>query len=157
MAITVGTNSYLTLAEFKAWADLRVKDYSSFTDAKIEGALVVSSLDFIDPNYKFKGDKADEDQPMNLPTDCVEIADISNGAAQAAWQALNDQLFISPTSTSNGQVTKKRRRLDDLETETEYEQGTASTYAHDTTQIDRLLAPYTVGNIGGNMSRVRRC
>jgi len=157
MAITVGKNSYLTLTEFKAWADLRLRDYSSFTDAQIEAALVVSSLDFIDPNYKFKGDKLDDDQSMDLPTDKVAIADISSGAAQAAWQALNSQLFISPTANSSGQVTKQRDKLDALETETEYAENTAASYTHDTTQIDRLLGPYTVGNVGGSMARVRKC
>lgn len=157
MAVTVGTNSYLTLSEFKAWADLRGKDYSSFTDDQMNAALVVSSLDYIDPNYKFKGINIEDVQAMNLPTDEVAISDIANGASQAAWQALNDELLISPSANTLGQVTKQRDKLDVLETETEYQEGTAAFYTHDTTQIDRLLDPYTVGNVGGNMGRVRKC
>lgn len=157
MAITVGTNSYLTIEEFKAWADLRGKDYSSFDDNQISAALVVSSLDYIDPNYKFKGVKLDDNQSMGLPTSEVAIADIAGGASQAAWQALNDELLISPSANTLGQVTKQRDKLDVLETETEYQEGTAAFYTHDTTQIDRLLDPYTVGNIGGSMARVRKC
>ena len=157
MAITVGTNTYLSLADFKAWADLRLKDYSAFSDAQIEAALVVGSVDFIDANYNFKGEQVDEAQPMKLPTDLVAIADISNGSAQAAWQALNSELFISPTANSDGKVIKQRDKLDVLETETEYSEKSAAYYKHDTTQIDRLLKPYTVGSIGGSMARVRLC
>jgi len=157
MAITVGTNTYLSLADFKAWADLRLKDYAAFSDAQIEAALVVGSVDFIDANYNFKGKQVDKVQPMKLPTDLVAITDINSGAAQAAWQALNNELFISPTANSDGMVIKQRDKLDALETETEYSEKSAAYYKHDTTQIDRLLKPYTTGSIGGNMARVRLC
>lgn len=157
MAITVGTNSYLTIEEFKAWADLRGKDYSSFADDQINAALVVSSLDYIDPNYKFNGVKLGNNQSMNLPTSEVAIADIAGGASQAAWQALNDELLISPSANTLGQVTKQRDKLDVLETETEYQEGTAAFYTHDTTQIDKLLDPYITSSTGGNMGKLRKC
>lgn len=155
MALTVGINTYLTLAEFKAWADLRSKDYGAYSDSLIESALVISSLDYIDLNYTFLGIKLDYSQPMSLPTDQVSISDISSGAAQAAWQALTDELFISNVAQSNGQVTKQRDKLDVLETETEYAEGTASSYTHNTTQIDLALKPY-LANAGG-MGRIRNC
>lgn len=157
MAVIVGTNSYLTLAEFKAWADLRNKDYSAYTDTQIEAALVVSSLDYIDPNYVFKGDKVDGAQAMNLPTDKVSISDINAGASQAAWQALTDSLFISETANSAGQVTKQMDKLDVLETETEYAEFSAKSYKHDTTQIDRLLKPYVLSGAGADFGRIRSC
>lgn len=157
MAVTVGTNSYLTLADFKAWADLRLNDYSAFTDPQIEAALVVSSLDFIDPNYNFKGDKLDDAQAMDLPTDEVAIDDIANGAAQAAWQQLNGELFISPTANSSGSITMQRKKLDVLETEVEYSENSAAFYKHDTTQIDKLLKPYVTSGAGGNMAQVKVC
>ena len=157
MSIIVGTNSYLTLDEFKAWADLWGKDYSGFTDAQINPALVVSSLGYIDVNYKFKGVRVDSAQPMDLPTDEVTIANVANGAAQAAWQELNGELLVSPSANGSGQVIKQRDKLDVLETETEYAEGSAPSYTFDTTQIDRLLSPYTVGNVGGSMAKVRKC
>lgn len=157
MAIVVGENSYLTLVDFKAWADLRGKDYSAFTDPQIEAALVVSSVDYIDPNYKFKGDKVDEAQLMDLPTDEVAIADVANGAAQAAWQELNGELFISPTANSSGNVTLLRTKLDVLEKETEYSENSAAYYKHDTTQIDKLLKPFVTSGAGGNMAQLRKC
>ena len=157
MALTVGTNTYLTVADFTAWATLRGLDLSPFSNEQIEAALVVSSSDFIDVNYKFKGQVLDATQPMALPTTLVAINDIYKGAAQSAWQALNDQLFVSPSANSAGQVISQRDKLDVLETETEYAENSATFYTHDTTQITRLLSKYTVGNVGGNMARVRKC
>lgn len=157
MAVTVGVNSYLTLADFKAWADIRTNDYSGFSDEQIEAALVKSSVDFIDINYTFKGVKLDDTQAMLLPTNKVAINDIVNGASQAAWQALNSELFISPTANSSGQVTLQRDKLDVLETETEYSENSAAYYKHDTTQITRLLKPYISGQIGGNMAQTKVC
>lgn len=141
MAITVGVNSYLTLAEFKDRADSLGLDYG-VDDAKIEAALIESSLFYIDPTYTFKGSKVDESQEMNLPTSEVEISDISKGAFQAAWQSLNGQLFVDPSVSANGEVIKQRDKLDVLETETEYREGSAPIYTYDTTRIGLLLKPY---------------
>lgn len=105
---TVGTNSYISLTDFKSWADLRAYDYSAYTDDQINAAAVVSAVDFIDPNYEFKGTKLDSAQPMDLPTDEVAIDDIQNGAAQATWQQLTGILFVKQSSDSNaGQIKKK--------------------------------------------------
>jgi len=141
---TVGTNSYISLTDFKAWADLRAYDYSSYTDDQINAAAVVSAVDFIDPNYEFKGTKLDADQPMDLPTNEVTIADIQNTAAQATWQQLNGVLFVKQSSSSNaGQIKKESKSLGTLSKSVEYVEGTTknSTY-YDTTVIDKLLQPY---------------
>ena len=91
---------------------------------------------------------------MELPTDLVAIADIELGAYQAALQAANGELFIAPTANSAGQVTKLRKKLDVLETETEYNENSASYYTHDTTQIDRFMRPYVISG-GGDMGKLR--
>jgi hypothetical protein len=142
---TVGVNSYISLADFKAWADLRAYDYSSYTDAQIEAATVVSAVDFIDPNYTFKGTKVSDTQPMDLPTSEVAIADILNGAAQAAWQQLQGLLFVKQSSSSNaGQIKKTSKKLGSLETSVEYVDGTTQSVGtyFDTTVIDNFLRPY---------------
>ena len=152
--ITLGENAYITLVDFKAWCDLRNYDYAAKSDDDISAAIVRASLDYIDTSYTFKGDKLDSAQPMQLPTDEVAIADIENGAAQASWQALNGELFVDVTAQSKGAVTKERKKLDTLETETEYEESTAPSYTHSTTQIDRFLSPYTVSGYGFGVARV---
>lgn len=149
MAVTVGTDSYLTLAEFKAQADSLARDYSGFADEQIEAALIESSLFYIDPTYNFKGDKVDEAQAMDLPTNKVSISDISKGAFQAAWQALNNQLFVSPSATANGEVVRERKKLATLEKEVEYRAGSTPTYTYDTSRITLLLKPYTTSQGAG--------
>lgn len=151
MAVTVGTDSYLTLVEFKAQADSLARDYSSFTDEQIEAALIESSLFYIDPTYTFKGSKLDEAQEMDLPTTKVSISDISKGAFQAAWQALNGQLFVDPSVTANGEIVSERKKLATLEKEVSYREGSTPTYTYDTTRITLLLKPYTTNQGGGFM------
>ena len=153
MAIVVGTNSYLTLERFKELAEQFGDAYPN-DDTQLNAALSSSALKFIDPNYKFKGTVVDEAQAMELPTDLVAIADIELGAYQAALQAANGELFIAPTANSAGQVTRLRKKLDVLETETEYNENSASYYTHDTTQIDRFMRPYVISG-GGDMGRLR--
>ena len=151
MAATVGTDSYLTLAEFKAQADALARDYSSYTDAQIEAALIESSLFYIDPTYTFRGSKLDESQAMDLPTTLVSIADISKGAFQAAWQALTGYLFVDQAVNANGKVIKERKKLATLEKETEYKDGSIPTVTYDTSRITALLRPYLVNQSGAFM------
>ena len=148
--ITVGTNSYLTVAEFKANCDLFGRDYSTKSDAEIEQALSSSALLYIDPNFTFKGEKLDENQAMDLPTDKVAIADIAQGAAQAAWQDLNGYLFVDESLQSvNGKVTSESKSVGSLSKSVDYEEGTALTTTYSTSKIRSLLKPYLGYNTGG--------
>lgn len=151
MAVTVGTNSYLTLAEFKAQADALARDYSSYTDAQIEAALIESSLFYIDPTYTFRGSKVDESQAMDLPTTLVSIADISKGAFQASWQALTGYLFVDQAVNANGEIIREKSRLATLEDEVEYRAGTRPKTTYDTSRITALLRPYLVNQPGAFM------
>lgn len=153
MAITVGENGYLTVAEYKTWADGLGYDYSSKTDEQIEQSITISGVYFIDTEYKFKGDKMEQDQLMSLPTDKVSISDIFKGAAQAAYQSLEGKLFIDVSARSEGQVKKQRDKLDVLETETEYVENSQATYTNNTTLITKLLSPYTVYSGGACWGR----
>ena len=149
MAITLGTNGYISVADFKAWADARGYDYLSFLDSEIENAITISGVDFLDVNYTFKGDSVSDTQPMQLPTDEVTIANIANAAAQATWQQLQGRLFVALTDTSTqGDIKRKKDKVGTLEQEIEYTDGTARTYTYPTPIIDKLLAKYVIG--GGN-------
>lgn len=154
MALILGTNAYIDLPTFKSWCDLRTYDYSAKTDAEIEAAIVRSSVDFLDVDFDFKGLSVDEDQAMQLPTDEVSIDEIENGAAQAAWQELNGLLFVEQsTSSSSGQIKRKMDKLDVLETEVEYLDGTAKTYTYSTTKIRKMLSRYLAGGGGFKAQR----
>ena len=152
MAIILGTNGYISVADFKSWADMRGNDYSAYSDAQIEQAITVSGVDYLDTQYVFKGTALVEGQPMQLPTDLVAIVDISKAAAQAAWQQLTSALFVGVTANSSGIVKMQRDKLDALETETEYTEGTAATFTHDTRLISALLKNFVV-NVG--MAEIR--
>lgn len=149
MAIDLGVNAYIERDVLIAWMESRNYDYTSYTDEQIDGAIVISGSDFIDVNYTFKGEPLADTQAMQLPTDEVSIADIEKGAAQAAWQQLTGVLFVDQsTQSANGQIKMQRDKLDKLETEVEYTEGTQSTYTLSTQTIDRLLKPYIVGQSG---------
>lgn len=64
-----GANSYITLAEFKAWADDRGITYGA--DSLLSQQLY-RSHDYFE-GLKFKGLKADENQAMQWPRDQVLI------------------------------------------------------------------------------------
>ena len=150
--ITLGTNGYITVNELHSWITERGYQHSN-SDTQMEQAIIISGVDFIDTTYRFRGSPVSDTQPMQLPTDQVAIADIKNGAAQAAWQQLQGLLFVQQTAASaSGEVIRQMKKLDVLETETEYAAGTQRTTTFNTTLISRMLAPYTVG--GSGMVRV---
>jgi len=153
---TVGENSYISVADFKAWADLRGYDYTSYTDANIEAASVITAVDFIDPTYTFKGTIVDEAQKMQLPTDEVSIDDIQNGAAQAVWQDLKGFLFVAMESQDiNGQIASEDKSLGSLSKSVSYVEGTARTTKYSTNIISNLLRPYlSTASSGFNSLRV---
>lgn len=160
MPVTVGTNSYLTVQDFKDNADMFGLPYDSYTDEQIEQALSRSALMYIDSKYKFKGEQLDEAQKMDLPTSEVVIVDIVYGATQAAYQALIGKLFVSESSQSaNGLVTSESKQLSSLSKSVEYQEGTARTSFYDTGLIDNLMQPYITGysSAGGNMGKLRKC
>lgn len=137
---------YVTVEEFKAWADARGYDYSAKSDTEIEQAITIASVDYIDTRYTFKGTKLDPAQPMQLPTDAVAVADISKAVCQAVWQQLRGALFVDPTtSTASGEVLMERKKLDALETEVQYAEGTSSRLAINSALIDSMMRPYVVG------------
>lgn len=157
MAIIVGTNSYLTLQEFKDNSDTFGFDYSSFTDPQIEQSLSKSALFYIDPKYDFKGVKISDTQAMDLPTDEVAITDIAFAATQLAFQSLQGKLFVDTSMLSaNGNIVSERKKLSTLEKETTYEEGTSRSDFYDTSVADGLLKPYLKSSGGGGWACVKR-
>ena len=147
--ITLGENGYVTTETLTAWCALRNKDISSYDESDLVASIVISSVDFIDTNYQFFGKKTDESQPMLLPTDVVSIEDIENAASQAAYLQLTGALFVTPSTSSNGDVIMEMSKLGDLEREIEYDPVTASSYVNNKTIIDRMLKPFVSVGAGG--------
>jgi hypothetical protein len=153
---TVGTNSYISVEDVKAWAALFGYDISAYTDPDISAATVRTALNFIDPNYTFKGTKSVSTQAMQLPSTEVAIADINNAAAQAVYQDLLGFLFVDLTKQSlNGDVESESKGLGPMKKSVSYKSGTARSSKYDTSIIDDLLRPFlNVSSSGFNSLRV---
>ena len=150
MALTLGTNAYTTLQGFKDWCSDRGYSWFDFDDSTIESAIVVVSVDFIDANYAFKGTKLDSNQVMQLPTNSVTIASVSPGVNQAVWQQLNGQLLADlSTINTSGEIASERKKLDVMESETQYREGSRKTNTISTVRVTTLLKPYIVSGYNG--------
>lgn len=149
MAITIGTNGYITAAEFRQWADARLYDHYGYNDLEVEAAIVRACLDFIEPNYTFIGEKVDKDQPMSLPTKDVEIAEVSSAVSQAVWQQLQGLLFVDGATVTGQEVLSESSKIGELSDSTTYAEGSRREYTYNTLQIDRLMKPYVIGSAGG--------
>lgn len=149
MALILGTNTYISLDAFKAWCSLRYYDYTQFTDQKISGVIVQTCLDFIETQYDFLGDKLDESQPMQLPSDELGISEIENPVALAVWYNLNGWLLVDPsTVNAGGQIIMERKKLDTMEKEVEYAEGKNSTYTLNIQAVNNAFAPFVEGGYG---------
>lgn len=148
MSITVGVNAYITYAEFTAWADLRGYNITH-PEAKVEEAIVIASLDYIDAMHNFKGELVDDEQAMKLPTDMVSIANIKPAACAAVKMQLDGTLMVEPSTISTaGVVQAEAKSVGDLSKSVTYKSGSAQTYKRVTPLVDALLRPYLLGSMG---------
>ena len=146
-------NCYCDLAYLNAHAELLGEDLSSFNDEQKKSAIYVAADKYIDRLHVFKGDPVQATQAMKLYTDLVTFADagadIMKANAEAAILHLKGFLFVSVESQSaSGRVKRTKDKLDVLETEVEYQDGTSVTTKFNTSTIDALLAPYTISGGG---------
>lgn len=144
------SNGYITAAELDAWASERGIDLSDYDNDDKEAAIVASTLDYLEVFYTFKGDPVDEDQALQLPTDEVTVnAKIKQASAQAAYYQLQGLLQVDHATSNDAEIKRLREKIDVIEEETEYVEGTRITYKVRTPIIDRLLKPYIVAGSGG--------
>lgn len=152
-------NVYADETDLATVAELEGFDLTPYDAEKQKSALWVAANKYIDREFEFKGDKVQPTQGMALYTDLVTFADASKDIIQANCEAailhLRGFLFVSPDAQSaNGNVIMQRDKLDVLETEVQYEEGTRIRGTYDTSSIDKLLAPYVKPGTGGVALRV---
>lgn len=152
-----GASVYADLTDLASYALLRNIDLSSYDDTAKESALYIAAQDWIDGTHEFKGKPIDDDQSMKLPTDEVSInADITTANCMTAVQQLQGLLLVEVTSASSqGEIVMTRSKLDKLEKEVEYAEGTSmlSGSFYPTTQADNKLKPYV--SFGGGVPMLR--
>ncbi len=144
MAITVGTNAYITEAEYLAYAD----DGGVIPNYATIQYDIVKSARFIDTYYNFKGQPVSDTQSMKLPTDEVTIANIKKAALKAVEMQQAGLLTLDLASVATGQVKREMKKVDVLEKEIEYVEGSQQAFKRKAPELDMLLRPFVVGGTG---------
>ena len=164
--VVAGANAYETVAEFKAyWADRNV----TFTqdDPTIRGAIVISTQ-YVDLNNKWKGAIVISDQPLDWPrvgvTDdegriipSLTVPDqLKNAVAEYAKRQLTAP--IQPDVADEGALKKVKKKVDVIETETEYQDNTGGYFGLRSYPLaDNYLIGLIRGGVGGNFGRIGSC
>ncbi len=111
----------------------------------------------MDALHDFAGGIITTDQAMKLPTSFVDLKDVKdardivNANCSAAILHLQGLLFVTVTATdASGEVKRTRKKLDKLETETEYQDNSKLATKYPTPIIDKLLNPYLSNSLGGS-------
>lgn len=122
----------------------------SHSEEQTEPALVTASKRWIDWQHEFAGEKLTETQALEFPRD-NDIGlpiKIKQAAAYGAWLHLNNALLVNTTTLSTtGDIISQRKKLDVLETEVTYAEGSAQTYSRVLpADLENLLRPYLKSN-----------
>jgi len=126
----VNANGYITVAEFKAYHDDRGNSYGADSDALI-GSYIVRATDYIDTRFRFSGSKLADGQTTQVPRAEVYdgagvliegiVTDIKAATAEYALKAKTASLYQdTPAPTGGLAVTRKKVKVDVIETETEF-------------------------------------
>jgi hypothetical protein len=137
-------SAYITEAEYTAYAAER----GIVVDLATLDADRILSADFIDTFYQFKGQPLDAAQEMQLPTDQVTVAAIKKAVLKACEMQQAGLLTVNLAALSSGVVKRIMTKVDVLEKEIEYQDGTQPTSKPRTPELDRLLRPFVVGGVG---------
>jgi len=136
---------YCTYAEYLA-AVTELGLSHTQTEAQTEPAIVSAAKRWIDGQHDFAGEKLVSTQALKFPRD-RDIglpAEIVRANALAAWYHLQGALLVDTTAIpTSGDVVSIRKKLDVLETDTQYQSGTAQFYARILpADLENLLTPY---------------
>ncbi len=138
-------NTYADYAYFVAFC-AQFGLAGTYTEEQAEPALTTSSIRWIDWQHEFAGEKLTETQALEFPRD-NDIGlplKIKQAAADGAWLHLNNALLVNTaTLSTTGEVISERKKLDVLETEKTYAEGSAQTYSRVLpADLENLLRPY---------------
>ena len=149
MALIVGTDTYATMAEYQAYA----ADYGWTLEADGEVALR-KARKALDLSYIWRGSRQDDAQLLEWPRDLAQDTPEAIKAAQMELAYLM-QGGADPLATlATGAIKRKREKVDVIEEETEYADGTARerpAYP----AVDALVAAFVVGKIGARTGSIR--
>lgn len=154
MAITVGTDTYISVADADAYhtAHGDSDDWSSASTAEKEGALRLGTqaLD-LTHRGRWQGRRSTEAQALDWPRDGVYDADgylllntatpsgIANASAELARRHITDETALMP-DTDSAPIKSESVQVGSLKETIEYVAGKATSTRFD--KVDRLVAPY---------------
>jgi hypothetical protein len=154
MTLTVGTDSYATLAELDAyWLARGNTLWAAATDANRE-IYAIKATDFIARNYRFRGTREFRAQRLHFP--CIEAYD-SDGhqfgdveapdAVKEAEAIVADVILagvIDLDGIITGDIAITKQKVDVIEVE--YDSTLKLKGAAQLSHVSLLLGPYTTGN-----------
>lgn len=157
MAIVVGTNTYISVADADAyWLARGNATWAAATDAVKEKALL-EATQYIDGTYNFIGYVDDYNQTLAWPRDAAEILEgnfrgvyieddviprqVKDATCELALEALSVRL--QPSEARGGGI--KREKVDVVEVEYTDFAPTQTTYKF----VSKLLRDVTVGSSNG--------
>lgn len=123
----------------------------SHSEEQAEPAIVSAAKRWIDGQHEFAGNKLVSTQAMQFPRNSSGVpADIVRANALAAWYHLNNALLVNTVAIpTNGEVLSVRKKLDVLETETTYAEGSSQYYSRILpADLENLLKPYLKQSTG---------
>jgi hypothetical protein len=141
--------AYVSVEEFEAYAADRGESLVAYTLQQKQSAIVVASIDYLDGYFTFKGVPLEDDQALSLPTDQVTVnAKIKQAACAAALLKLKGRLFVDPEEITRQIVAAESSSVGSLSESITYDGGSQYIDKYPTVQIDRLVIPYTVAQVG---------
>jgi hypothetical protein len=130
-----GANSYVTLAEFKAYHDDRGNSYAAYSDAQMTSACI-RATDYIDGRFRYKGYRVNGTSQTtqwpryNVVVDEVETVEgipleIKEACSEYALRALVAPLSPDPGLT--GQIKKTHVKAGPVEEDITYNDTSSAT------------------------------
>lgn len=154
-----GANSYVSVAEFKAYWDDRGFVYTSFTDPQIEQALV-KATDYIELRFRnyFRGHRlvTDPPQPLSFPRACLVVRcllvegipdQLKKATHEYGKRALElGDLAPDPAGYDNtgAVLTVRERKIGPIEEKATYESGSSASL-RPYPAADSLLEEFVAG------------
>lgn len=164
-SIVAGANGYISVAELDAyWLDRNVN--LKQTSAQKESAIIIATQ-YVNLNNNWKGSITVELQPLDwprygvvdderrtIPSDTIP-EQLKAAIAEYARREMDNTGGLQPDVSDTGAVKKVRKKVDVIETETEYQDGTGGYFG---TRRYPLADNYLKGLVrAGGLGRIGGC
>lgn len=127
MAVTIGTDAYVSEAEVTAYLAARGSDTAWVAAGTTkQSAAIIEATSYLDANFRWTGTLADTEQPLGWPrVDAYDRegrllpdipAALKNACSELANLALGGRLMPMNLASSNSSAVK-RRKIGDVEVE----------------------------------------